>query len=383
MNDITTVPNLDSGKGATLPNTQANTSKRSFKSLLVWESGLFVVLVASVIGGSILSPQFLTAGNILNLQLSIGEIAIMALPLALIVITGEIDLSVASILGLSSSLVGYLWMHHVPMSIALSVVLVVGALLGLFNGVLVTRLGLPSLAVTIGTLALYRGVALVILGSNIVSNFPPSYTSIGVNSIPGFDISYSMFVFIVLAVIFGLVVHFTPFGRSLFAIGLNKEAAAYAGIRVKRTKTTLYVLSGVICALAGVLYTFRLSTAEYNNGSGLELNAVSLVLLAGVSIFGGRGSILGVVLAVATLGTIQNGLLLTTFPQQAMGVVVGGLLLISVFVPNASLIRRQFQEFKFKKVAKKRSNSGESMGDLETKRILSSATGGKGDMLQS
>ncbi|MGC8466411.1 MAG: ABC transporter permease [Acidimicrobiales bacterium] len=313
--------------------------RRLLQPLLRWEGGLALVLVISVVGGSLLSPEFLTASNIFNLQLSIGEIAIMALPLTLIIIAGEIDLSVASTLGLSSSILGYLWLHHWNMGLIIIVVLAIGALLGLFNGLLVTRLGLPSLAVTIGTLTLYSGIALIVLGSTIVSNFPLSYTNIGVNSVPGVDLSYSMLIFFILAILAAVLAHYTSFGRSIYAIGSSPEAAAYSGIRVKRVKTILFVLSGVVCALAGILFTFRLSTAEYNNGSGLELNAVSIALLAGVSIFGGRGTIVGVVLSVATLGVIQNALLLTSFPQQAMGVVIGGLLLVSVFVPNISLLR--------------------------------------------
>ncbi|MDA8026784.1 MAG: ABC transporter permease [Actinomycetota bacterium] len=318
---------IDSNRGA----------KGSFdvRSLVRWESGLGIVLIASLIIGTVASPQFLTSANFFNIGLSVGDIAIMALPLTLIVISGEIDLSVASILGLSSSLLGFLWIHGWPIQLIIPVVLIDGAILGFINGFLVTKLGLPSLAVTIGTLTLYRGIALILLGSNIVSNFPASYTTIGVNPIPGTPLPWSVGIFLILALIFGVVAHFTPLGRSIFAIGSNSEAAAYSGIKVKQIKMRLYILSGVVCSLAGILFTFRLATAEYDNATGLELNAVSIVLLAGVSIFGGRGTIIGVVLAAATVGAIGNALLLANFPQQAMGLINGGLLLISVFVPNA------------------------------------------------
>ncbi len=313
------------------------------RSFMRWESGLGIVLVASLVIGTLASSQFLSSANFFNIGLSVGDIAIMALPLTLIVISGEIDLSVASTLGLSSSLLGYLWIHGWPIQLILPVVLVVGALLGFINGFLVTKLGLPSLAVTIGTLTLYRGIALILLGSNIVSNFPASYTTIGVTPIPGTPLPWSVGIFLVLALVFGVVAHFTPLGRSIFAIGSNAEAAAYSGIKVKQIKMRLYILSGVICSLAGILFTFRLATAEYDNATGLELNAVSIVLLAGVSIFGGRGTILGVVLAAATVGAIGNALLLANFPQQAMGLIYGGLLLISVFVPNARELALRFK----------------------------------------
>jgi rhamnose transport system permease protein len=218
-------------------------------------------------------------------------------------------------------------------------VLLVGAAAGWFNGFLVTRIGLPSLAVTIGTLTLYRGIAVILLGPNTISTFPTRYTDIGVTAFPhtGGYLSYSVAAFLVLAVVFAVVLHATPFGRSLFVMGANEEAARYAGIRVKRAKLVLFVVSGIVCALAGVLYTFRLSTAVQDNGLGLELSVVTVVLLGGVSIFGGRGTILGVVLGIAVFAGLQNALFLTNFNQQATGVVTGTLLLLSVLIPNFSL----------------------------------------------
>ncbi|MHB1431972.1 MAG: ABC transporter permease [Streptosporangiaceae bacterium] len=308
-----------------------------------WETGLAVVVVLIGVLGAAASSQFLTGSNMFNLGLTTGEIAIMTLPMTLIVITGEIDLSVASIMGMASSLLGYLWFRHWPMLAIFAVILVAGALAGLFNGLLVTRLGLPSLAVTIGTLALYRGIAVIILGSATISNFPSAYASVGIYPVPHTDLSYSAAIFGVLAVIFAVVLHATKTGRSIYALGANSEAALFAGIRVKRIKTALFTVSGVLCAMAGVLLTFRLSTAVQNNGSGLELDVVAIVLLAGVSIFGGKGSIGGVVLAVLAFAGIQNALLLTNFNQEASGIVTGALLLVSVFVPNAGLVWGQLR----------------------------------------
>ena len=320
--------------------------KERARPLVRWETGLVIVFLAIVLMGSTTSSQFLTQGNLFYLCISIGEIAIMTLPLTLIIITGEIDLSVASILGLSSAMLGYLTKDGWPMWAIFIVVILLGAAAGLFNGILITRFGLPALAVTIGTLTLYRGFAVVILGPNIISTFPSRLTSIGVNPVSGTFLSYSVLFFLVLAVIFGVALHLTPFGRSLYAIGLNTEAALFAGIRVKRIKLRLYVLSGMICAFAGILYTFRLSTAVQDNGLGLELSVVAIVLLGGVSIFGGRGSIVGVVLAVFVYAALQNALFLTSFPQRAFGIVTGCLLLISVLVPNAGAIARRFREFR-------------------------------------
>ena len=282
-----------------------------------WESGLVLASLLVIALGINASDQFLTNGNFFYLSVSIGEVAIMTLPLTFIIITGEIDLSVASILGLSSALVGYLWSHGWPMPAIIPVVLVVGIVAGAFNGFLITRVGLPSLAVTIGTLTLYRGIAVILLGPNTISDFPFKYTKIGVDPFPHTSfLSYSAVIFLVLAVVFGVVLHFTPFGRSLYAIGSNKEAATFAGIRVKRIKMRLFILSGLVCSAVGILYTFRLSTAVQNNGLGLELTVVAIVLLGGVSIFGGRGSIIGVVLAVFVLAGLQNALFLTNFPTE-------------------------------------------------------------------
>jgi rhamnose transport system permease protein len=306
-------------------------------SLLRWESALVVALVVTVVIGAATSKQFLTSANIFsNVSVLYGELAIMTLPMTMVILAGEIDLSIASTLALSSSLLGYLWEHHWPMPAIITCVLAVGLACGLLNGVLVTRLGLPSLAVTIGTKTLYAGIAEIVLGPGIVTNFPGRYTTIGVNPVPGTGqlLSYSAVAFIVLAIVFGVVLHATPFGRKVVAIGWNKEAALFAGIRVRRVKTALFMVSGLIGALAGVLYTFRLSTAESNNGLDLVLPVIAVVLLGGVSIFGGKGTLAGVVLAVLVYCGLQSALLLTNFNANALPIVTGGLLLLSVLVPN-------------------------------------------------
>ncbi len=313
-----------------------------------WEGALVIALLATILLGAITSKQFLTASNIFsNISLLYGELAIMTLPMTLIILSGEIDLSIASILALSSSLVGYLWTNHWPMLLVIVCVLAVGLLCGAVNGLLVTRLGLPSLAVTIGTKTLYAGIAEIILGPAIITSFPSSYTNIGVNPVPhtlGL-LSYSALIFVVLALIFGVVLHSTPFGRSIVAIGWNKEAAQFAGIRVKRVKTSLFMVSGLIGALAGILYTFRLSTAESNNGIDLVLPVIAVVLLGGVSIFGGKGSIIGVILAVLVYGGLQSALLLTNFNANALEIVTGGLLLLSVLIPNGGELVARVRRF--------------------------------------
>jgi rhamnose transport system permease protein len=308
-----------------------------------WETVLALIVVLIGVIGSVSSSDFLTSNNLFNLGLSNGEIAMMSLPMALIVISGEIDLSVASTLGMSSCLLGYLWERHWPMVAIFVVIALVGLAAGAINGLLVTRVGLPSLAVTIGTLTLYGGIAEILLGPTTVANFPATYTNLGVDAVPGTGnaMTYSTLIFLVLAVIFGVVLHATPAGRSIFAMGASPEAALFAGVRVKRIKTILFMISGLVCAFAGVLYTFRLSIAVANNGVGLELDVVAIVLVGGISIFGGKGSVLGVVLGVLAFAGIQNALLLTNFNQEASGIVAGGLLLVSVFLPNTMPLWRR------------------------------------------
>lgn len=308
--------------------------RKALRPLVRWESGLVLLLIGTIVMGSQLSAAFLRSDNVFYIGLNIGEIAIMTLPLALIVITGEIDLSVAAMLGLSGTVMASLFAHGWSIWPAMLVALVVGATGGALNGVLVTLVGLPSLAVTIGTLTLYRGIAQIILPNNTVGGFPPSLTNIGIEPIPHTQIPYSIAFFIVLAIVAAVLLHETPLGRSIFAIGANQEAAFFSGIRVKRIKLLLFVACGMLSALAGILWTLRFASARYDAGVGLELNVVTVVLLGGISIFGGRGTILGVVLAVAVLATLQSALTLDLVSPQNQQIVIGGFLIASVILPN-------------------------------------------------
>ncbi len=304
------------------------------RSAVRWETGLVLLFIISLIYGSAVSSYFMSGETFFFAGLNFGEIAIMALPMTLIIITGEIDLSVASMLGLSASVLGYLFMHGWNLWLAMAICLVVGIVGGSLNGFLVTRLGLPSIAVTIGTLTLYRGIALIVLGTNTAEGFPSSFTKISL-PIGNTHIAYDFAIFVVLAVIFGVVLHMTPVGRSIYAIGLQPETAYFSGIRVKRIKFSLYVLSGLLCAFAGILYTFQQASSASNTGIGLELNVVAIALFGGVSIFGGRGTIFGVVLSVAIFASLQSSLTAINVSAQAQSIVTGLLLLVSVLIPNA------------------------------------------------
>ncbi len=320
-----------------------------WRNVARWETGLVVVLVGVLIWASAKSPTFTDPSTVFYLGINTGYIAIMALPMTFVVMTGEIDLSVASMLGLSGSMVGYLWHHGWNLWAAFAVALLVGAVGGALNGLLVARFGLPSIAVTIGTLTLFRGLAEVLLGSLTIPTigdrpFPSWFVHVSANSIPGTQLSWSMLFFIVLAVIFGVVLHVTPVGRAMVAIGLQPEAAQFAGIRVKRMKFWLFVLSGVLSAFAGILLTIQNQSVSYNAGAGLELNVVAIVLFGGVSIFGGRGTIFGVVLSVAIVGSLQMALTQLNVSSDKQNIVTGVLLLISVIVPNGGDALRRARE---------------------------------------
>lgn len=323
--------------------------------LLSWDMLLVFLLLICLVLGSVLSPYFLSGFNFYALTSNAMEIAIMALPMTFIIIAGEIDLSVASVLGLASVVLGLLWQDGQPMWLAIGVALVVGALAGLMNGLLVTRLGLPSLVVTIGSLALFRGLAYVVLGDQAVSNFPTAFTNLGFGTVAGTEIPWSSVIFALLALLFAVVLHLSGLGRQLYAMGNNKEAARFAGIPVPQIKLVLFVVSGLLAALAGVILTARLSSSRPDNGVGLELSVVTVVLLGGVDIFGGRGSLLGVVLSLFILAVIQNVLGLMNISGDIQSLVIGLLLILSVLGPN--LARRIQRALARRRLATSRSQS--------------------------
>jgi rhamnose transport system permease protein len=314
--------------------SEAQPSTRRLARRVGWEAILALLLVIAIVGGNFLNKDFLTVENWANLLANFTEIALMALPLSLIVITNEIDLSVASILGFSSSLLGALWEYKLAMPLVLVICLAAGGLCGWLNGFLIVRFRLPSLAVTIGTLALFRGFAYIILGDKAIADFPPEYTEFGIGVVPNTFIPTPFVLFIVLALIFWVLLHHTTLGRSIYAIGGNPTTARFSGINLNRLKLLLYVTSGVISALAGIVYTFRFSSSRADNGTGFELSAIAAVFLGGVTVQGGKGTITGVVLSLLLIGIINNVLTLADVASEILRIVTGTLLIISVLLPN-------------------------------------------------
>ena len=264
------------------------------------------------------------------LLLDVMPILLIALPMTLIIITGEIDLSVASIAGLASVLTGVMTQAGVPFELAAVLAIVAGAIGGAINGFLITVVGLPSLAVTIGTLALYRGLAVGLLGTTAITDFPEFWTDLAKARVGGSNIPVVLFLFLVLLLVFVVLLHFTPFGRGIYAIGLASEAARFSGVRVERTKFILFMLSGTISALAGIYYTLRYGSARGDNTTGLELQVIAAVLLGGVSIFGGRGAIHGVIAGVLLIGVLASALRLANVTSDVINIITGVLLVLSV-----------------------------------------------------
>jgi rhamnose transport system permease protein len=307
--------------------------------LLRWETVLLVLCVAVFVVGSG-SDGFAEQGNISFLLLDYSEVALLAFALLPIILTGEIDLSVASTIGFCCALTGTLWDTGMSFETIVPIVILAGIVLGSVNAVLIVRFGLPSLAVTIGTLGLYRGLAYVLLGDRAVTGFPENYRPFATDSIPGTFLPYSTLLVLVVGILIAVLVHMTTIGRSLYAIGLGAETARFSGIRVNRLKFSLYLLSGALAAIASLIYTLRYNSARADNANGMELVAVAAVLLGGVSIFGGRGTVLGVATALLAMAGLRNVLFLDDVTNEIQNVITGLLLILSVLVPVVFKPRR-------------------------------------------
>jgi rhamnose transport system permease protein len=303
-----------------------------------WESVLGLLCVAVFVFGTTSIDGFAEQGNLSFLLLDYSEVALLAFALVPIIVTGQIDLSVASVLGFCSALTGALWDAGMSFEVIVPLVLLAGVVLGTVNAVLIVRFGLPSLAVTIGTLGLYRGLAYVILGDRAVTGFPENYRPLATDGL-GF-VPYATLVVLMVGAGIALLVHVTPAGRSLYAIGLGERTARFSGVRVDRLKMVLYLVSGALAALASLVYTLRYNSARADNANGMELVAVAAVLLGGVSIFGGRGTVVGVALALLAMAGLRNVLFLGDVSNEIQNVITGLLLILSVLVPVVVKPRR-------------------------------------------
>ena len=304
-----------------------------WKYLMSWESFLCLVLILTISVNALNSDAFLSIDNQINLFTLSIEKVIIALIMAFIIINAEIDLSVASMMGLAACALGWLVDAGVSMPTALVICLLIGMLGGLFNGFWVTFMNLPSLVVTLAMLIGFRGLARVLVEDRSIRVFPSWFEELGQQPILG-PLPLAVIIFFLLLILAVVVLRFTGFGRYVYVIGINKDMARYSGINVKAVKLILFTLAGLISALAGILFAARLGSVRGDMGLGFELDIITMVLLGGVSIFGGSGSIYGVILSILIVLYLRNGMSLSNITGHLQTGVIGLLLILSAMVPN-------------------------------------------------
>jgi len=302
------------------------------------ETMTLVLLILALLGASLLSPYFLDVRYILDSFTLSAEFAMVALVLTMVIIAGEIDLSPAANMALSACLFAYAQQAGIPIPIAILIGLVAGLVMGAINGLMVIRLQIPSIIVTIGTLTLYRGIAQVIAGDKSI-RVPDWFT--GINNVLVAGLPVPVIIFVVMSVVLGLVLGTTIFGRQIYQIGTNEVAARHAGIRSQRIKMGLFLLMGLVSAVAGMITSSRLGSVRYDLGLGGELQMVLMAMLGGTYIFGGRGTILGTFLAAWLLVIVSTGMTVANVLPAVQLVVLGVLLVVSIIATNAIYSRTQ------------------------------------------
>jgi rhamnose transport system permease protein len=307
-------------------------SKPRLRRLVLSHEGvLALLLVAEVAVFSVIGRNFWTAGNAFEIVRLGAEIGLLALALTPVIVTGGIDLSVGSLMGLSAVLFGKMWRDgHLPLPVAAAATLGIGALAGLVNAALITRLRIPALIVTLGSFSLYRGLAEGVTSAvDNFTNFPDAFLFLGQGYFFGV-IPAQLPIFAAVAVGYYLLLHRSAAGRGLYAIGFSPEGARHAGIPVERRLTLVYLLSGVVASLAAVLYVSHNGQAKADAGTGYELRAITAVVLGGTSIFGGRGNVHGTLIGLFAIVVLQQGLLLSDGPAELAGILVGVLLIVAI-----------------------------------------------------
>ena len=297
-----------------------------------WEVLLFAVAVLIFIFNSLASPYFLDAWNLSDATFNFTEKAMIAFAMALLVISGEIDLSVAAIIALASTAMGAAAQLGIGTPGLVLIGIGTGLACGIFNGVLVSVLKLPSIVVTIGTMSLFRGISYIVLGDQAYGKYPADFAYFGQGYV-FWVFSFEFVLFIVVAILFAILLHATNFGRQVYAIGNNDFAARFSGIPVERVKFILFLLTGIMSGIAAVCLTSRLGSTRPSIAQGWELEVVTMVVLGGISILGGSGRIGGVVIAAFVMGLVTFGLGLLNVPGIVMSIFIGLLLIITIAIP--------------------------------------------------
>ena len=317
----------------------------NWRWLTVQEAVLVGILILVVVVLSLKSDRFLTAANLLNQTRFLSEVALLTVPMTFIIILGGIDLSVGSMMALSAVLLGFSWQSFgFPLWAAVCVALCGGTLAGLLNGLVIVYLGVPPLIVTLATLAIYRGLSFGISESRSVNGFPDSFAFWGSGDIGGLPVQ--LYLLVGVLIVSALALARTPLGRCVYAIGNNETAARFAGLRVGRIKLIMYSFSGFMAAVAGFIFTSRVTSTRADAATGLELDVIAAVVFGGTSIFGGRGTILGTALGVVIIQLLKNGLQLAGLRGEATVILIGAVLILSIllnqFLEKQLLTRRGF-----------------------------------------
>jgi rhamnose transport system permease protein len=301
--------------------------------LIRHEAVLGILFVFALFIMSSQSDRFLTIANLLNQARLMTEVGLIAIPMTFVIVTGGIDLSVGSILGLCAILVGVFWQNlGVPLPLAMLLAIAAGTFAGFANGFIITRFRVPPLIATLATLALYRGLAEGISQARSVRGYPDWFAVLGQGNFLGIPSQLWLLGIVILVGIY--VLQFTAFGRATYAIGNNEAAAEFSGIAVDRTKLWIYTASGFVSALAAVVFVSRVSTTRSDMGSGIELEVITAVVLGGTSIFGGRGMVLGTLIGLCLMQILQNGLSLAGVRGDGTTVVIGAILIVAVLISN-------------------------------------------------
>ncbi len=315
-------------------------AKSSFSWRALFGSQESILLMITVVGILILATQsdkFLTVDNLLNQGRLATEVALVALPMTFIIITGGIDLSVGSILGVCAIVLGFSWKNlGLPLEVAIVIALLTGLLCGFINGLFIVRLGLPPLIMTLATFAFYRGLAEGISQARSVRGYPDWFFALGQKNL--FDhpsgIPNQLIIVVIATIIAGIILSRTPFGRSIYAIGNNELGARFSGIPVDLYKLLIYTFSGFMSGLAAYIYVSRVSTTRSDMGTGLELDVIAAVVIGGTSIFGGSGSIVGTAIGLILIQLLKNGLALSGVKGDATTIVVGLVLILAILLNN-------------------------------------------------
>jgi rhamnose transport system permease protein len=307
--------------------------------LIRHETLLAAILVAALAVLGLCNDRFLTVDNLLNQGRLMTEVGIIALPMTFIIITGGIDLSVGSVVGLCAIMLGYSWKNFgFPLPLAIVFSLGVGAAAGFVNGLLITRVRVPPLIMTIATLALYRGLAEGVSQAHSVRNYPEWFFFVGQGEL--FGVPTQLWILLVGIIVAGIALDRTTFGRSLYAIGNNETAARFSGLPVDRVKLLIYTLSGLAAGVSAWVLVSRVTTTRSDMGIGYELDVIAAVVLGGTSIFGGAGTIWGTVVGLVMIQLLKNGLALTGVKGDATIIVIGVVLIASTLIAS-SLQRRR------------------------------------------